>query len=196
MQRRTRELRREARQRLLEGDAAAAQERLLALPELAAARAVALYAALPGEVPLERVEAELRAGGRLTLFPRVIDGDLVFHAAQLADLAPGFRAVAEPPATSPSTPLDAIDVFVVPGLRFDRAGRRLGRGLGLYDRALGGASPAAARIGLCYADGIVEALPEAEWDVRMHVIVSDRAVLRPATALRPGTALRPRGGIS
>lgn len=185
MQRRKRELRREARQRPLEGDGLAAQERLLALPELAAARTVAIYAALPGEVPLERVEAELLAGGCLLLFPRVADGDLVFHAAHRTELAPGFRAVAEPPATRPGTPLAAIDAFVVPGLRFDRAGRRLGRGLGLYDRALGRASPAAARIGLCYADGIVEALPEAEWDVRMHVIVSDHAVLRPATALRP-----------
>lgn len=181
-ERRKRELRRWARERATAGDATAARRRLLGLPELRDARTVALYAALPGEVGLAGLASELAGGGATVLFPRVLGETLVFHAVAEDALVPGFRGVLEPPATTPRTPLAAIDLFVVPGLLFDRAGRRLGRGLGLYDRALAQARDAARRVGLCYADRVVEELPEARWDVRMHVVVSDRDVLRATPA--------------
>ena len=78
---------------------------------------------------------------------------------------------------------EEVDLFVVPGLLFDRAGRRLGRGGGHLDRLLGRARKDAARVGLCYAQRVVQELPAAPWDVAMHVVVTDREVIRPE---RPG----------
>ena len=178
-ERRKRELRRQARADPQRGDAVAVQRRLLTTPELRAARTVALYAALPGEVPIEPVADELEQRGVTVVFPRVHEQALVFHAARADQLTPGFRGILEPDAALPHVPLGRIDLFVVPGLRFDPCGRRLGRGLGFYDRALAQARDAARRVGLCYADGVLGELPEAEWDVRVHLIVTERNVLRP-----------------
>ncbi len=176
---RKRELRRLARALGAGGDGAAVQQRLLSLPELRSAGTVALYAPLAGEVPLDEAESVLARRGSRLVFPRVEGEALVFHSARRAELRPGFRGVHEPAASSARSPIPAVDLFVVPGLLFDRQGRRLGRGLGLYDRALGQARAAARRVGLCYAGRLVAELPESEWDVPMHVVVTDEAVIRP-----------------
>jgi 5-formyltetrahydrofolate cyclo-ligase len=73
-----------------------------------------------------------------------------------------------------------VDLFVVPALRFDRAGRRLGRGGGHYDRLLARRRTDAWLVGICYEDRVVDELPEDPWDVRMHVVVADRFLLRVA----------------
>ena len=121
--------------------------------------------------------------GATLLFPRVDGERLVFQQAGPAELAPGYRGLLEPPASAPSVAIEAIDVFVVPGLLFDRAGRRLGRGSGFYDRALAHARADALRIGLCYAECVVDELPRENQDVDMHLIVSDGGVL---TITAPG----------
>jgi 5-formyltetrahydrofolate cyclo-ligase len=81
--------------------------------------------------------------------------------------APGARAVRA----------DLVDVFVVPGLLFDRAGRRLGRGGGHFDRLLACARPDALRVGVCPAERLVDELPEDPWDVRMHRVVTEHETL-------------------
>jgi 5-formyltetrahydrofolate cyclo-ligase len=71
-----------------------------------------------------------------------------------------------------------VDVFLVPGLLFDRAGHRLGRGGGHYDRLLRGARRTALRAGICYAERLVAEVPAEERDVSMDVIVTESEVLR------------------
>jgi 5-formyltetrahydrofolate cyclo-ligase len=98
------------------------------------------------------------------------------------ELVRGTLGFAQPAASAPLVAVEAVDVFVVPGLLFDRACRRLGRGRGDYDRLLARARPDALRVGICYADRVVDELPEDPWDVAMDVVVTDRFVLRRAAA--------------
>ena len=159
---------------------AAAQQRLLDLPELRPAQTVALYAALSGEVSTTTIILRLRAMGQRLVFPRIAgEGLRLFEASGLDELEPGARGVLEPPLSSPEVPAEEVDVFVVPGLLFDRRGHRLGRGGGHYDRLLAGAREDARRVGLCFAERVVGELPVAPWDVRMHVVVSEAGTLRP-----------------
>jgi len=88
-----------------------------------------------------------------------------YRAGQLVDAGFGLR---EPQA--PWLPPDAIGaaaVVVIPALAVDRAGTRLGRGAGFYDRTLTLAAPSARLIALVRDDELVDHLPGEAHDVRM-----------------------------
>jgi 5-formyltetrahydrofolate cyclo-ligase len=92
-------------------------------------------------------------------------------------LGPGPLGALQPPPEAPAIAPDAVDLFVVPGLLFDRSGRRLGRGGGHFDRLLARARTDALRVGVCPSEALVDELPEDPWDVRMHRVVTEREVL-------------------
>lgn len=130
------QLRREAlaRRRALSAEqlAATADALVVALAPLATGR-VAAYASSgtePGTGPL------LAALGEVLLPVLLADGDLDW-ALYEGQLVPGLRGTLEPPG--PRLGRDAVadcPLLVVPALGVDRAGTRLGRGGGSYDRAL------------------------------------------------------------
>lgn len=70
----------------------------------------------------------------------------------------------------------SIDVILVPGLGFDRSGRRLGRGGGHYDRLLAMLPPTTPRIGVCFACQVVDSIPDEPHDARVDMVVSDAGV--------------------
>lgn len=156
---------------------ARAQARLLATPEFRAARTVALYAALPGEVPTDALLAQALADGKTVAFPVVpAEGRLLtFRSVKDAShLVPGGRlSIREPLPSRPLVKLSAIELFVVPGLGFTRKGHRLGRGAGYYDATLAAAPEATPRIALAFSEQVLEALPVGEEDVPVHQVVTE-----------------------
>ena len=147
---------------------AAACARLLGMPVFAQARHVVIYAAMGNELDPAVIAARALANRKTVYHPRT-NGD-----------RPGFVvAGGEGTGTSGADlrPRDPEEVlFVVPGVAFDRRGVRLGRGFGWYDRALADYARS-ARIGLGYDFQIVDELPEAPWDIRMHAVVSEARVI-------------------
>lgn len=101
-------------------------------------RSLGLYGALPDELSTVPVFRSARDAGKQCLFPRTTSaGELAFvPAARWEDLRCGRYGVLEPDSDAPAVELAGIDLILVPGVAFDRAGRRLGRGGGHYDRAL------------------------------------------------------------
>jgi len=67
-----------------------------------------------------------------------------------------------------------IDVILVPGLAFDRAGNRLGRGGGYYDRLLECARAAApvTAVGICFEWQLQKDVPIATHDQQLDLVVS------------------------
>ena len=106
---------------------------------------------------------------------------LEFACCAASELVPGPARALEPPASSPSLPLDAIDLIVVPGVAFDARGGRLGRGRGHYDATLARLRPGTARVGLCFDEQVVDRVPVEPHDVPLDVVVTGSRVLRPAT---------------
>ena len=66
-----------------------------------------------------------------------------------------------------------IDLVVVPGVAFTAGGHRLGQGGGWYDRFLIGLRPGVARIGVCFAECLVDELPTEAHDVVMDLVLTD-----------------------
>ena len=63
---------------------------------------------------------------------------------------------------------DGIDLFIVPGMAFDRSMHRLGRGKGFYDRLL--PSFSAKRIGVCFDFQFFDSIPFDDRDVVMDAV--------------------------
>jgi 5-formyltetrahydrofolate cyclo-ligase len=68
--------------------------------------------------------------------------------------------------------LDRVDAVIVPGLAFDKANNRLGRGAGYYDRFLPGLPKTSAKIGIAFDFQIVDRLPKEEHDVPLDIIIA------------------------
>ncbi|CAN5866461.1 5-formyltetrahydrofolate cyclo-ligase [soil metagenome] len=139
------------------------------------ARVVALYAAKGTEVATAKLDAALRARGIRVVYPRISGGDrtLAFVATRVEDLVLGTFGLREPAAALPAESLESIDVFVVPGVAFDRAGGRLGWGRGFYDATL--ATARGVRLGLAFECQMVDEVTHEPHDIPMNLIVTEVA---------------------
>jgi 5-formyltetrahydrofolate cyclo-ligase len=63
------------------------------------------------------------------------------------------------------------DAVLVPALAVDRAGNRLGRGGGSYDRALARVGPLIPLIALLYDDELVDRVPVEGHDLPVRAVV-------------------------
>jgi 5-formyltetrahydrofolate cyclo-ligase len=158
-----------------EAYAAAVTERLLALPEVSTARVVAAYVGVGTELPTLPLLDALRARGVRVLLPVLLPDDGLAWGTYDGTLAPGRRGLMEPPAAGAS--LSDADVVVVPGVAYDRSGRRLGRGGGSYDLALA-AVVRAPVVGLALDGEVVDEVPVEPHDRRVDVVVTPTRVLR------------------
>jgi len=189
-------LRREGRIRLRERAESAvsveagdlAQEHFLREFPPRAGRTAALYRALAGEVPTERIRHAYLAAGALLYYPRVTERrTLAFYPHREGDgWETGPHGIEEPLIPAGVEPrLSGWDIIVIPGLAFDRRGNRLGHGFGYYDRFLGGLPESVPRVGLAWASQRIPEVPVDVWDVPVHALVTEEGVIGAANA--PGT---------
>lgn len=159
--------------------AAAAAERLLALPEITAARTVLAYSATPEEIDPARAVAALRERGVIVALPRVTGPErLTLHRADdERALVEGPFGLLEPSEDSPAVAPEDIDVAIVPGVAFDGMCRRIGHGGGYYDRLLG-MMGRALTVGLAFDGQVLAEVPCEEHDVRVDVLVTPTRTLR------------------
>jgi 5-formyltetrahydrofolate cyclo-ligase len=134
---------------------------------------VALYMAMGAEAPTNAIALQLAARGFSLALPRLTETSVVmrFHAWQPGSaLVAGPMGIEQPSADAPECDPDA---FIIPLVGFDAALNRLGQGGGYYDRALALRADA-LRIGLAWSVQQVDAVPIAEWDVPMDMIVTEQ----------------------
>jgi 5-formyltetrahydrofolate cyclo-ligase len=88
----------------------------------------------------------------------------------------GLREPAAP--WLPAGAIAGASVVLVPALAVDRAGARLGRGAGFYDRSLPLAAPTARLVAVVRDDELVDRLPAEPHDVRMtHALTPNGGVV-------------------
>ena len=98
-----------------------------------------------------------------------------------SQLEVGGLGVPEPPPDAPAEPLGLGDLVLAPGVAFDGAGYRLGRGGGHYDRTFGEAALGAPILfGLGFDFQVLAAVPRGPGDRRLDAVVTETRLVRAA----------------
>jgi len=110
------------------------------------------------------------------LLPAADVESLAVHPA----LRPGPLGILDVADPAP-LPVGELDVVLVPCQAVDRAGRRLGKGGGFFDRFLGDPALRADVIVIAFREQVLDEVPVAPWDRPVPLVVTDAEVLRPAS---------------
>jgi 5-formyltetrahydrofolate cyclo-ligase len=162
--------------------AEAVAEHLHGFAPLLAARHVAGYWAVDGELPLHEVVGQVLRRGQTYCLP-VVEAEprLRFRSWRNGEaLTPNRFGIPEPGGGTEIAAED-IDVVILPLLAFDRAGNRLGSGAGYYDRTFafrrGAAAGAPFLLGVGFAFQLRDGLPAADWDVPLDAACTDAGLI-------------------
>ena len=150
------------------------------LDELASATNIASYVSYGDEPSTKELNSALLQNGKNLFLPRVIGEELEWAqwTGESSEMAPSklSKKILEPTTASLSD-LSQIQVIIVPALRIDRTGIRLGQGGGFFDRAL--SKLQAWSIALIYPDEISsEDLPREDFDKPVHAAATPDLVIR------------------
>jgi 5-formyltetrahydrofolate cyclo-ligase len=127
----------------------------------------------PEEVDTKPLLAAALTEKKQVVFPRIEKEKLVLHyITSIKDFVKGKYRILEPKKSTSVVDPKSVDLFIVPGIVFDRDGYRLGWGKGYYDRLLSGID--APKIGLAYAVQVIEELPRSSYDVPMTMVVTEK----------------------
>jgi 5-formyltetrahydrofolate cyclo-ligase len=152
-------------------------KKLLGLSAFKTAKRIMVYLALPGEVqtmPFVRVVLRL---GKEVYAPVVDRSRKTIGAApvcrSLKNLKKGAFGILEPTVRGYSKKrLPKFDMILVPGVGFDRTGRRIGRGGGYYDRFLN-KEKNALKIGTAFSEQLANRIPAGAKDAKVDFVITD-----------------------
>lgn len=149
------------------------------------AEVVLLYAALPDELDLSLLlTSALEQGKRVALpaYEASLEAYRLREVREPArDLTVGRFGILEPRPETQEISLKLLDLAVVPGLGFNQAGVRLGRGQGYYDRLLGGRTGCKWGVGYSWQVGLD--FPGEPQDVTMTALVTPSGLQECAAAV-------------
>ena len=135
---------------------------------------VFIFVSKDDEVETRSIISELLAQGKTIIVPITEEetGTLrLCKISSLEDLAVGTYGIDEPKKQK-DFPKEDVDIFLVPGTKFDKEGNRKGRGKGYFDRFLADVKGKKPIVGLCYDNQIVEKLETNSWDIPVDRVIS------------------------
>ncbi|HEY7660824.1 MAG TPA: 5-formyltetrahydrofolate cyclo-ligase [Actinomycetota bacterium] len=163
-----------------ERDAAseAIAERFAGLPEAKRARTVLAFWSFGSEVDTAPLIDRLVAAGSSIALPRLEGTEMTAVGWSPGDPVTTASFGAMEPASGRAVDPASIDLVVVPGVAFDRAGGRVGYGGGYYDRFLGRLRPGVPAIAVAFDHQIVDRVPSGRGDRSVDAIVTEREIIR------------------
>lgn len=163
-------------------------DQALTVPEVAAGPRVALFVGHGAEPDTQPLIDALHSRGVEILLPVLLDDlDLDWGSYQPESYATGRFGLLVP--TTPklgAMAITTVAAVICPGVAVDRAGNRLGRGGGSYDRALARCGPSIVRCQLAYDDEVVASVPAQPHDQPVDVVITPTTTIRIPRTSRPG----------
>jgi 5-formyltetrahydrofolate cyclo-ligase len=150
---------------------------ILKAPEIVAAITIASYISYEFEPSTEEINQTFLRDGKTLLLPKINGENLdwIKWDGQSSSLRSNKKILE--PVGEAVTDLSIIEAIVVPSLRIDQSGYRLGQGGGYYDRALVHIN--AWKVGLVHAGELTsEALPHETHDIALNAAATPSILVR------------------
>jgi 5-formyltetrahydrofolate cyclo-ligase len=162
---------------------------MMQMPEYTAAKTVLWYLDCRSELRTKHaLPAALASNQRIIVPYCTVDDDGanklgLWWLQDMNEMVIGKWKILEPPRERWGEPgkeiaPEEIDLVVVPGVGFSRAGGRMGNGQGYYDRLLERVRPDCVLVGLCYECQLFDDLIVGPHDVFMDKVVTECAVYK------------------
>lgn len=143
---------------------------LFAHPLYRAAKTIYVYLSANREVRTDGIIRQAKKDGKRVAVPKVCGSELrFFYLEEDTKLQTGSFGILEPVNGQKAD--DPTALVLLPGLAFDRAGRRLGYGGGYYDRFLA-RETAHPTVALCYGFQLLDRLPHEPHDSTADAVLS------------------------
>lgn len=140
-------------------------------PRLRSAETVLLYNSLPDEVYTHALIRQLHAEGKTVLLPVVVSETEmeIRHYTSPSSFKESSYGIFEPVGEA-FTDFPSITFALIPGMAFDAARHRLGRGKGYYDRFLPLLTNA-YKLGICFPFQSLPSIPIDEYDQLVDEVI-------------------------
>ncbi|MCF7957436.1 MAG: 5-formyltetrahydrofolate cyclo-ligase [Phycisphaerae bacterium] len=152
---------------------------LCQLPEFGDASVVMMFLSMAGEIDIDPAILVALERGKSVLVPNIDWNENRIIPVRLDRLCrdmPVDRYGIRYPKDAVAVDCSKIDLVVVPGLGFDRMGRRLGRGGGYYDRFLGRDDIGGLTCGIAMEEQVLDKVPIDDHDIPLDMLVTDKAI--------------------
>lgn len=152
-------------------------EKLRQNPYYSKAKVVMFYAAMSYEVDTFGMMRKAMEDGKRVCLPIVETNQKVLIPVimnSLEELKPSTYGILEP-TFNPANTVDitTIDTVIVPGLAFDQAKHRLGRGAGYYDRFLSRLPITTSTLGVAFDFQLLDCLPRETHDMHLSDVIAN-----------------------
>lgn len=156
-------------------------EQVTQMPAFLAAGNIFIYHSVKKEPDTIQIITAALQAGKIVALPYILPGGKMLAKVmrRFGELKPGRWQIPACPATAEEMSLAEIEMMVVPGLVFDRAGYRVGHGGGYYDRFLAGYT--GTSVGLCREKLLLDRVPRQAHDIAVDYLATENGV----TAKRP-----------
>ena len=155
------------------------KHRLFDLDEFKKSKAILFYVSYDNEVFTHKMIKESQSAGKQIIVPFSDKENRCLILSELKDwdeLMPGSYGILEPSMENiREIRIDDVDLVIVPGVGFDKKGRRIGHGFGYYDNLLKRSN--AYRIGLAFEAQIVDKIPTEDHDLPVHKIITEDRII-------------------
>ena len=156
-------------------------DRLIDTREYQRAEVVMVFLSLPLEIDTTPLVLQCWRDRKRVLAPQVSWEQrrmLPVEIQSLSDDLTETRFGIREPARGVPIPVCDIDLLIVPGLGFDTAGNRIGRGRGFYDHFLTSSEWRGISCGLAFERQVVVHVPTSDHDIRVDMLVTDATTRR------------------
>ncbi len=143
---------------------------------------IMFYVATRSEAQTEEmIKASLKMGKRIFV-PIILPDCINLAPSRLInfdrELEKGKKGILEPKKEYRRLfPPENIELIILPGIAFDLAGNRIGRGLGYYDNFLKKVSPSTKLIALAFEMQIIEKVPAHRNDIPVRKIITEDRII-------------------